>query len=232
MEMLHFQVAVVDRYCQILIDSEPMKILVALVLSLVVFLQLGTSFVAHAQAFPADTTDVSINQGATLYKIVDLGLLFERGLKVAIGLVGIIILGYLIWGGLDWILAGEDKGKVEAARSKITQGVIGLALFVSVFAIYFILDRFLSLSPRFNVTGGAGGSGGGGSAQNTCAGGTAIGSTVNDGGSGGYCSNGGAAMVKCVGPGVGPSNFTYAHFEPCSCVTGTLLPGYSTSGCQ
>lgn len=197
-----------------------------LLTALFAFIQTPT---VYAQA--NDTTDVSINQGATLYKIVDLGLLFERGLKVAIGLVGIIILGYLIWGGLDWVLAGGDKSKVESARSKITQGIIGLAIFVSVFAIYFILDRFLSLSPRFNVLGGGGGNGGG-STQNTCAGGVAIGSTVNDGGSGGYCSNGGAAMVKCVGPGVGPSNFTYAHYEPCSCVTGTLLPGYSTSGCQ
>ena len=35
---------------------------------------------------------------------------------------------YLIFGAISWITSGGDKGKVEAARNKITAAVIGLLI--------------------------------------------------------------------------------------------------------
>lgn len=106
-----------------------------------------------AQITDPNAADVTINQGATLYRITDFGLLLTRLFNVAILLIGIVILAYILWGGVDWVLSGGDKGKVEAARSKITQGIVGLALFVSIFAIYFVLKNFLGLGNHLNITG-------------------------------------------------------------------------------
>ena len=105
-----------------------------------------------AQIPDPDLTPVTINTSNTLYRVTDLGLLITRILNLAIGLIGLVILGYLVWGGIDWLTAGEDKGKVEAARSKLTQGIVGLALFTAVFAVYFIVSRFLGLGNHLNIT--------------------------------------------------------------------------------
>lgn len=188
-----------------------------------------------AQITDPNAADVSFNTSNTLYGISNLGLLITRILQISLGVVGLLIFLYIVWGGIEWIFSGEDKGKVQAARAKITQGIVGFGVFVSVFAIFFIVSRVLGLGNRLNITAPSGSSygstGGNGGAQ-TCTGNVAVNATVNDGGSGGYCTGGGAALVKCVAAGVGPSQLPYAHYEPCSCVTGTLLPGYSTSGCQ
>lgn len=49
---------------------------------------------------------------------------------------------YLLWGGLNWILSGGDKEKIESARSRIIAAIVGLVLVV---LAYFILDFVLEL---------------------------------------------------------------------------------------
>lgn len=48
---------------------------------------------------------------------------------------GLAFLLYFLWGGIDWIFAGGDQGKVEEARKKITQALIGLAILAGSFVI-------------------------------------------------------------------------------------------------
>ncbi len=48
------------------------------------------------------------------------------GLAYAIG--GLLFLLYLVWGGVEWIMGGSDKERVENAKNKITNGLMGLAL--------------------------------------------------------------------------------------------------------
>lgn len=48
---------------------------------------------------------------------------------------GIAFILYFLWGGLQWIMAGGDKGKIDEARAKITQGLIGLGLLAASFVI-------------------------------------------------------------------------------------------------
>ena len=47
----------------------------------------------------------------------------------------IIVIVQFIWGAVDWISSGGDKGKIESARNKITQAIIGLIILVSSFTI-------------------------------------------------------------------------------------------------
>lgn len=46
---------------------------------------------------------------------------------------------YLIFGAISWITSGGDKGKVEAARNKITAAVIGLLILAATWGIFTLL---------------------------------------------------------------------------------------------
>ena len=53
---------------------------------------------------------------------------------------GLAVLLYLAWGGISWITAGGDKGKVEEAKARITDAVMGIAFLVAVVAIVTLLS--------------------------------------------------------------------------------------------
>ncbi len=58
---------------------------------------------------------------------------------------GLAFLLYFLWGGVEWITAGGDKGKIETARGKITQGLIGLTLLAASYVIIKFLQSALGL---------------------------------------------------------------------------------------
>jgi ABC-type dipeptide/oligopeptide/nickel transport system permease subunit len=53
---------------------------------------------------------------------------------------------FLILGAIEWITSGGDKGKVESARGKITNAVIGLIVLAAVTAILALVQDFLGVS--------------------------------------------------------------------------------------
>lgn len=83
---------------------------------------------------------------------VNIGPALQRDVQVsdviqwvitAFFVIGILAaLFFILWGGLNWILSGGDKDKVEAARSRIIAAIIGLVVIVLAF---FILDFVLQL---------------------------------------------------------------------------------------
>jgi len=146
----------------------------------------------------------------------------------------LLFLVYLILGAIGWVTAGGDKGKIEAARNKIVQGFIGLAVLVFAYTIYLFAIDYLGINlgqgggGSAMVGGGAGAGAGGGAAGGVC--------TPNQrgtfGGSTGYCKTG-AAQMQCFGPGQGVSGFDYNHWEPCECLNGPAdrKPGYNFDSC-
>lgn len=58
---------------------------------------------------------------------------------------GLAFILYFLWGGLEWITAGGDKGKIETARAKITQGLIGLAILAASFVIVKFLQSAIGI---------------------------------------------------------------------------------------
>lgn len=58
----------------------------------------------------------------------------------------IMLLLYLVWGAIDWIVSAGDKGKVEAARNKITTSVIGMFVLASVIAMFMLVQYVLNIS--------------------------------------------------------------------------------------
>lgn len=58
----------------------------------------------------------------------------------------VLVLVYLVWGGVQWITAGGDKQGTEAARGKITGAVVGIIIVAVAFAIYQLLFTFIGAS--------------------------------------------------------------------------------------
>lgn len=69
--------------------------------------------------------------------------------------VALVFFFILIYGGLRWIMSEGDQKAVEAARSQITNALIGLAIVFAAFAIMkliqiiFGIDLFSLEIPRF-----------------------------------------------------------------------------------
>lgn len=67
-------------------------------------------------------------------------------LTIVLTLATIMVLFYLIWGGIDWLTSGGDKGKTESARNKITAALIGLIIIISSWAILIFVQQLLNIN--------------------------------------------------------------------------------------
>jgi len=75
-----------------------------------------------------------------------------RGIIQLIFLVaGIIAFLFLLLGGIKWITAGGDKGKVEEARNQIVQALIGLLIVVAAFALMLFFQEVTGICVGFGT---------------------------------------------------------------------------------
>lgn len=80
---------------------------------------------------------VAINQ--------DLGTFVSKTFSGIILFAGMATFLYMIYGGVEWISSGGDKGKLESARAKITQAIVGLAIVASAWAVFKLIDYFFGI---------------------------------------------------------------------------------------
>lgn len=73
--------------------------------------------------------------------------------KLVAGLVGMLLTAATLWtfvqlliGGLNWISSGGDKGKLETARNRITNALIGLFICFAAWSIFLIVLNFFGIS--------------------------------------------------------------------------------------
>jgi len=64
---------------------------------------------------------------------------------------GLAFILYFLWGGLNWIMAGGEKSKIEDSKNKLTQGLIGLAILAASYVIVKFLQMALGLD-LLNIT--------------------------------------------------------------------------------
>lgn len=68
-------------------------------------------------------------------------ILAARIIKVALSFIGTIFLILVVYAGFLWMTAGGEEGKIETAKKLLYDGVIGLAIILSAYAItYFVFD--------------------------------------------------------------------------------------------
>jgi len=65
------------------------------------------------------------------------------GVITVLGAIFFIV--YLFLAAFDWLSAGGDSGKVEKARNRIMQGVIGLIVMVMAYSILGIISRIIGI---------------------------------------------------------------------------------------
>jgi hypothetical protein len=75
----------------------------------------------------------------------NMGDVINGVLSFVMVIAALLVLFYLIWGGIEWITSGGDKGKTESARNKITAAVIGIIILAASFAILQLVLTFLGL---------------------------------------------------------------------------------------
>lgn len=125
--------------------------------------------------------DAVLAQGGDAYgqnDLVDVNLT-TRNLKdvissvinIALGLLGIIATIIILYGGFVWMTSQGNADSIARAKRIIINGVIGLAIILSSYAIV----RFILLENYDNIFGGGGGGPGGG-----YSGGIGLGSSVLD----------------------------------------------------
>ncbi len=84
----------------------------------------------------------------------NMGTLISGLLNFVIIIAALLVFIYLLWGGIEWITSGGDKGKTESARNKITSAIIGLIVLAAAWALLTIVLNFLgydNLQEVFNL---------------------------------------------------------------------------------
>lgn len=92
----------------------------------------------------APLATVQVNQPEGFF--VDFGQMISNVLNIVLIIAVILVLFYLIMGGIAWLTSGGDKGKTESARNQITAAVVGLIIIVSSWAIMLFVQNVLKLS--------------------------------------------------------------------------------------
>lgn len=68
-------------------------------------------------------------------------------IRTIMGFLGIIAVVIILFGGFKWMTAGGSEDKVKEAKKLIIQGVIGLVIVISAFAIAsFVITRLTGLT--------------------------------------------------------------------------------------
>lgn len=71
--------------------------------------------------------------------------LISNVLVVLTIVAGLSFVIYFLLGGLNWITAGGDKGKVDKAKTMMTNGAIGIIVVAVSYAVVWIVGKALGL---------------------------------------------------------------------------------------
>jgi hypothetical protein len=100
---------------------------------------------AHAAGSGSFTVNIGDETKQRVSINNSLGDFVQKSFSAVLLVAGLATFGYLVYGGVEWITSGGDKGKLESARNKITNGIIGLAIVASAWAVYRLIDYFLGI---------------------------------------------------------------------------------------
>ena len=71
-------------------------------------------------------------------------LIMANIIRIALGVLGTIFLVLVVYAGFLWMTAGGEEDKIEKAKKLIYNGVVGLVIILSAYAIsYFVFESLL-----------------------------------------------------------------------------------------
>lgn len=94
----------------------------------------------------------AIQQGAGLKNVPDnVGPLIEKALPYVFGIVGFLLLIFMVLGGLQLMTSRGDPKAVAAAQAKITNALIGFVVVLLSAGIVIILGKVLNIPAFSNI---------------------------------------------------------------------------------
>ncbi|MCX6714247.1 MAG: hypothetical protein NTX72_00335 [Candidatus Uhrbacteria bacterium] len=90
----------------------------------------GTGLSAAKTSLDTVKTEAGVTAGAA-----DLPTLIGRIIAVLLGVMGIILVVYVIMAGITYMTAGGDDTKVKKAKAMIQTSVVGIIIIVAAYAI-------------------------------------------------------------------------------------------------
>ena len=75
----------------------------------------------------------------------DIRMIIAKIIRVALGLVGIIMIGFIIYAGWMYMTSGGNEEKVGEAKKILASGLVGLIIIFTAYAIAnFVITQLLS----------------------------------------------------------------------------------------
>lgn len=109
-----------------------------------------------SQAYAQEITNEAL---PTLYgggTASGLAILLASLWSAVITLGSIAMTLFFVWGAAQWIMAGGDKGKIESARNRMLNAIMGMAILGGTVAVVFFLREIFGLDllkPTFTGPG-------------------------------------------------------------------------------
>lgn len=92
----------------------------------------------------AGGTPIIVN-GPLPDRFTNLASVVSNAIPFIFPIAGVILLLYLVWGGFDILTSMGDSKKVEAAKGKVTNAIIGFLIIFFAYWIVQILDNVFRL---------------------------------------------------------------------------------------
>ncbi|HLC69985.1 MAG TPA: LamG-like jellyroll fold domain-containing protein [Patescibacteria group bacterium] len=133
-------------------DNNSSKFFKGLLLGLAVTIFLGIVFISsEVLAQTINTSDVGLNQVNSSIGLpnTDIRIIIARIIRAALGLLGVVALGLIIYGGYLWMTAGGNDEQIGKAKKVLINSVVGLVIIMSAYAItQFIFNRLVSATTQ------------------------------------------------------------------------------------
>ena len=94
-----------------------------------------------------DTVD--LNQARGTFGFATLGEAVNTLVTIIFFIAGLAAFLFILWGAVNYIMAGDDASKTEAARKRITNAVVGLILVALVYVIWLIAAQIFKIDTLF-----------------------------------------------------------------------------------
>ena len=87
----------------------------------------------------------SLSAGQGFAVITEIGSYVSNIVSLILIVATLAAFIFLVYGGLQWIMSGPDKTKLEEAKPRLTNAFIGLTIVAASWAIFLLLNYFFGL---------------------------------------------------------------------------------------
>lgn len=135
-----------------------------LAVSLSLFLAVGFFVLVSSVQAATTTLDLGLKEISNSgLPTTDIRTIVVNIIKVALGLLGIVALGLILYAGFEWMTAAGNEEQIGTAKKIMINAVIGLAIILSAYAIVnFVMNKLIEATTGTTSQQGVGGGNGNG----------------------------------------------------------------------